>query len=180
MAEIELPNENGENKTMEATIPVLNQRVSTVEAALTNISAQISNLASKIEERSKTQWPLWIGFGSIILAMMTYLDSAKISPLKERDTEIIAMIKEIVTDNKTNVVPQWVHQREWGYRDSQFKAQEERAKIVETNQSERIARMEKMFGDTWNLRDGFTSLQQRIDRIERDTWHASVEKPPRS
>lgn len=131
------------------------------------ITGQIATLSNKIEERSRTQWPIYIGFASILLAAMTYLDAAKLNPLKERDVEIMSIMKDMQKENKENIVPNWVHQREWRYRDDQFTAHSSRVELVEKNMAERIKRLEDMFGSTWNIRDAIQVFQQRIDRLEQ-------------
>lgn len=160
-------NMNGDS----AAIATLGIRVSGLETRLSEISTTLQNIASsfsaKLEERSKTQWPLLAALAGVVLTSMAYLDSAKLGPLKDRDVEIVAIIKDLQGDMKVNMVPQWVHQREWNYRDQQFKAQEDRAKIMEENMAQRVKRMEDMFGSTWSIRDAITTFQQRMDRFEQ-------------
>lgn len=154
-----------------AAIATLNIRVSGLENQLqqwtSNIGAQLTSLGTKIEERGRTQWPILVALAGVLLGFMTYLDSAKLGPLEKRDSEIIGIIKEMQSDMKVNVVPQWVHQREWKYRDDQFLAHSERVKLVETAMADRIKRMEEMYGTTWNMRDALQIFQQRIDRLEQ-------------
>ncbi len=154
-----------------AAIATLNIRVSGLENQLqqlaASLGAQLSSLSSKLEERSKTQWPVIVGFASILIAGMAYMDQAKLLPLKERDAEIVSIIKDVQGELKATVVPQWVHAREWKYRDDQFLAHTARVELIERNTSERIKRLEDMFGNTWSIRDAITTFQQRIDRLEQ-------------
>ncbi len=155
----------------EAPYAVLNQRVSSLEAQFqqwtSSLTAQISGLSSKLEERGRTQWPLVAALAGVVLTGMAYLDSAKLSPLKERDAEITTVLKELQREMKDSMVPQWVHGREWKYRDDQFIAHASRVEIIEKNTSDRIKRLEEMFGSTWNIRDAIQVFQQRIDRLEQ-------------
>ncbi len=155
----------------DAPYAVLDQRVTSLESQfqqwMQSITGQLAGLSNKIEERGRVQWPIYIGFASILLAAMTYLDAAKLNPLKERDVEIVSIIKDMQKDVKENVVPQWVHQREWKYRDEQFVAHSSRVEIIEKNTADRIKRLEDMFGSTWNIRDAIQVFQQRIDRLEQ-------------
>lgn len=153
-----------------AALATLGIRVSGLETRLTEISTTLQNISAsfsaKIEERSKTPWAIIIGGLAVLLSVMGYLDQAKLSPMKERDSEILQMIKEIQANIKDSVVPIWVNQREWQNKDAQFKAAEERTKLVEENMSQRIKRMEDLYGSTWSVRDAITTFQQRIDRLE--------------
>lgn len=153
-----------------AALATLGIRVSGLETRLSEISSTLQNISAsfsaKIEERSKTPWTIIIGALAVLLSVMAYLDQAKLTPLKERDTEIIQIIKDMQKDVKETVVPVWVHQREWQHKDAQFKAQEDRTKLVEENMAQRIKRMEDLFGQSWSIRDAIVTFQQRLDRLE--------------
>jgi hypothetical protein len=142
-------------------------------------------LGSELKQMGRTNWPIMIGIGGLAWGVYTNLDQTKLEPFRQNDIALAASIKDIVKEMKETMVPLWVHQREWAYRESQLKAQDDRTKLVEENTSQRIKRLEDMFGQTWNLRDAIQqlttndqNLQQRLSRIEQEAWRAAGEKPP--
>lgn len=156
-----------------------NAEVATLAVRVAGLEDQfrtfMATMTAKLDHMSRTNWPLIVGFLGVGWGFYTNIDQTKLAPLQSRDQEVILMIKEIQSEMKANVVPVWVHDIERKYRDTQITAITDRAKIIEENASQRIKRIEDMIGSTYNIRDALTLFQQRIDRLEQDTWRASVE-----
>ncbi len=156
-----------------------NAEVATFAVRLTSLEDQfrtfMATVTAKLDHMARTNWPLIIGFLGVGWGFYTNMDQTKLSPLKERDQEIVVLIKEIQTEMKANVVPVWVHDIERKYRDAQVASISERAKIVEETMLQRIKRVEDMFGGAYSLRDALQSHDQRIERMERENWRATIE-----
>lgn len=175
----------------EAAIATLNTRVASIEEQLrhfmASVTSQIGTVAAEVKQMGRTNWPIIFGVVGIGWGVYTNLDQTKLEPFRANDAALQTSIKEITKELKETMVPLWVHQREWSYRESQLKAQDDRTKLVEENTAQRIKRLETMFGQTWNLRDAIQQLtsndqamQQRLSRIEQEAWKAATpaEKRP--
>lgn len=166
--------------SMEGQVSELRSAMSAGQSALsTEIRNVTTTLTSKIDERSRQPWQLYVSVLIGIFSLYAYIDNSKIGPLKEKDEDIRAAVKGLSDVIRTDVVPQWVHQREWLQRDDKFKAYEDRLKVGETALQDRIRRMEDMFGNTWNLRDAINGVQSRIDKLEEMRRHSEKAEQPR-
>ncbi len=148
---------------IEGRVSELASTVNGVQTALsTKIDSITTSLGSKIEERGRTPWQYIISGLAVAFSLYAYIDNSKIGPLKEKDADLVATVKEM----REAMVPQWIHTKEWGYRDQRFREFEERIKFGENAVTDRVRRLEDMFGSTWNLRDAINGVQARIDRLE--------------
>jgi hypothetical protein len=152
---------------IEGRVGELSNTVNSVQTALsTKIDSITTSLGSKIDERGKTPWQYIISGLAVIFSLYAYIDNSKIGPLKEKDADLTASVKEMSHNIRENMVPAWIHNKEWGYRDQRFKEFDERMKFGESAMLDRVKRLEDQFGSTWNLRDAINGVQTRIDRLE--------------
>lgn len=141
----------------------LEQRVYNVEQGLQSISAQISGLSAKLDERSKTPWATLISGGVFMLAIMSTvgvlayrpIDAAQIRgelDLRELRREAMADMRVV----KELIVPRGEHSEKW---------EANRAQIM--NLQRQIDELSKRTGDTYTARDAILDLKQQIQDLRR-------------
>lgn len=150
--------------SMEGRVNELNAAVSAVQSTLsTKIDALAGTLGGKIEERSRTPWAIYLAGGMAFFTLYTYMNGSQITPLKEKDADIVSVLKEMRAD----IVPERVHARSWAQNDERFQRLEDRIKFGETAQVDRIKRLEELYGSSYNLRDAIQQMDSRIQHFER-------------
>lgn len=168
---------------LEGRVNELTNAVNGVQSSLaTKIDSIATTLSSKIDERGRPQWAIYIAGLMAVASLYAYIDNSKIGPLKEKDADIIAGMKDINQLLRSELVPQWVHQKDWAQRDERFKQMEERIRIgeetfagrmtrVEGATNDRIKRLEDQYSQTYSARDALQNFQQRIDKLEMTLKH---------
>lgn len=177
-------------------IGALQQRVYGLESGqrsladgLSNLSSRVetlfAGLATKIEDRSRPQYPLLISIGVFGLAVLTSVGWLAYNPIRETQADqkaamlnLASAIQERVTFRELDVraqrtqtdisriiqdmntleqqtVPRGEHVERWRSYENQI-----------SNLQRQIDDGKKAFGDTYSLRDAFQSLQRRLDQIE--------------
>lgn len=148
----------------------VSELASTVNGVQTALSSKIdtlaSSLGSKIEERGRTPWQYIISGLAVAFSLYAYIDNSKIGPLKEKDADLATAVKALDGHIKENMVPTWIHTKEWGYRDQRFKEFDERVKFSESAIIDRLKRLEDQFGQTWSIRDALETFGKRIETLE--------------
>lgn len=153
---------------IEGRVSELSNTVNGVQTALSSkIDTLATALSSKIEERGKTPWAIYLSGLMAVFSLYAYIDNSKIGPLKERDQDLIASVKEISNIIRTEMVPARVHAREWAQNDERFQRFEERVKFTEGSIVERVKRIEDQFNSAYNLRDALQQLDSRVQHFER-------------
>lgn len=153
--------------SIEGQVSELRSAMSAGQSALsTEIRNVTTTLTSKIDERSRQPWQLYVSVLIGIFSLYAYIDNSKIGPLKERDQDLIGAMKEISGIIRTEMVPARIHAREWAQNDERFQRFEERVKFSEGGIVDRVKRLEEQFGQTWSIRDAITTFQSRIDKLE--------------
>lgn len=149
----------------------VNELTNAINGVQTNLSAEIrgiaATLSSKIEERGRTPWSIIIGGFAAALSLYAYIDNAKLGPLKDKDADLVMMMKDLTSNVSANMVPVRVHTREWQQNDERFQRLEERIKFGEGTLTDRVKRVEEMFGNAYNLRDAIQQLDNRVQHFER-------------
>lgn len=134
---------------------VANTRMDSLESALNEVKTNIGKIDTKIDERTKTQWPVLLSAGALVLGTTAYLlnqNSAAISDLKMR------LDKDLVTREEHAAV---------GAREDAL-----RGTIMANSDRlrERIQRIEDTTTGTFNMRDALLEIKeenrQLRDRIE--------------
>lgn len=165
-------------QALEGRVNELSSSLNAVQTALSSEIRGISQaLGAKIDERSRQPWQLYVSVLIGIFSLYAYIDNSKIGPLKEKDEDIRASLREMAGIIRTDMVPNWVHQKNWSDNDGKLKSLEasiedrvkriddssrqERAAIVD-----RIKRVEDQFQGAWSIRDALTTLDQRIRHFE--------------
>jgi hypothetical protein len=165
-------------QALEGRVNELSSSLNAVQTALSSEIRGISQaLGAKIDERSRQPWQLYVSVLIGIFSLYAYIDNSKIGPLKEKDQDLIAAVKEITGIVRSDMVPNWVHQKVWNDTDGKIRsleasvedrvkridegARQERMAIVD-----RIKRLEDSNEKTWNQRDALTILYNRMDKLE--------------
>lgn len=154
-------------QALEGRVNELSSSLNAVQTALSSEIRGISQaLGAKIDERSRQPWQLYVSVLIGIFSLYAYIDNSKIGPLKEKDQDLIAAVKEMGSIIRTDMVPSRVHAREWEQNDERMRRIDERIKFGEAATVDRIKRLEDQFGQTWSIRDAITTFQNRIDKLE--------------
>lgn len=166
---------------IEGRVSELSSTVNGVQTALsTKIDGLATSLGGKIEERSRQPWQLYVSVLIGIFSLYAYIDNSKIGPLKEKDADLIATIKEVSSVIRNDMVPARVHAREWTQNDEKIRGLEasiedrvkrldDGARLERTAIVDRIKRLEERNDQTWNQRDALTILYNRLDKLENAT-----------
>lgn len=139
----------------------LEQRVYNVEQGLQSISAQISGLSAKLDERSKTPWATLISGGVFMLAIMSTvgvlayrpIDAAQVRgelDLREMRRETLADLRVL----KELIVPRGEHTEKW-----------EANRVQMGNLQRQIDELSKRTGDVYTARDAILDLKQQIQDL---------------
>lgn len=172
-------------------IGALQQRVFGLESSQRNLADGLSNLASrvetlfaglatKIEERSRPQYPLLISIGVAGLMFAGAIGSLAYAPLRESQSDLKAAVVEMA---KTigSLGEKFVSIRELEGRGSRTQADIARLNSdlsaqeialrreleqAQANLQRQIDDQKKQFGDTFSLRDALLQMQRRIDQLE--------------
>jgi hypothetical protein len=183
-------------------IGALQQRVFGLESSQRNLADGLSNLASrvetlfaglatKIEERSRPQYPLLISLGLLGLAVVSSVGWLAYAPIRENQTDlksalvemtkIIGASNERVNDRFASLGERYVSIRELDGRSGRTQSDIARlntdisAQDVslrrsieqgDANLQRQIDDQKKQFGDTFSLRDALLQMQRRIDQLE--------------
>lgn len=168
-------------------IGALQQRVYGLESSQRNLADGLSNLASrvetlfaglatKIEDRSRPQYPLLISLGLLGLAVVSSVGWLAYAPIRENQTDLKAALVEM-----TKAVGERVSIRELEGRSVRTQADMARLNSdinnqevalrreleqAATNLQRQIDDQKKAFGDTFSLRDALLQMQRRIDQLE--------------
>lgn len=177
-------------------IGALQQRVFGLESSQRNLSDGLSNLAqrvetlfaglaTKIEERSRPQYPLLISLGLLGLAVVSSVGWLAYAPIRENQNDLKSALVEM-----TKSVSERVSIRELDGRSARTTnelirintdinaleaitvprvEQAERMRSVDAqfvSQQRQIDDIKKAFGDTFSLRDALMQMQRRIDQLE--------------
>ncbi len=146
--------------SIEGRVSELSSTINGVQAALaTKIDGLATALGGKIEERGRPQWAIYIAGAMAVFSVYAYMDTAKISPLKEVDARIEARVDRISNKVEAEMVPIWVHQKVWSLTDDTLK------RVTDAN-TDRIKRIEEQFGNAYNLRDAIQQLDARVRHFE--------------
>jgi hypothetical protein len=195
---------NGSNRLMsdEASVNIgaLQQRVYGLESGqraladgLSNLSSRVetlfAGLATKIEDRSRPQYPLLISIGVFGLAVLTSVGWLAYAPIRESQTDLKSGLVELAKAFGA-AGERFVTIRELDGRaarttsdliriNADIKAieevtvprveQAERMRSVDAhfvNQQRQLDDIKKAFGDTFSLRDALIQMQRRIDMLE--------------
>lgn len=188
----------------EATVNIgaLQQRVYGLESGQRSMSESVSalsskvetlfaSLASKIEERSRPQYPLLISIGLFGLAVITAVGALAYAPIRENQTDLkMAMVEMAKTVGTLG--ERFVSIRELDGRSGRTRSEMERVnadlKALEAvtvprgehterwrgfdasvvNLQRQIDDQNKKFGDTFSLRDALQQMQREIDRLRTE------------
>jgi hypothetical protein len=172
-------------------IGALQQRVFGVENSQRALSDSLSSLAarvetlfaglsSKIEERSRPQYPLLISIGLFGLAVLSSVGWLAYAPIRENQADLklamVDMAKIIGSQGE-----RFVSIRELDGRSGRSRAEMDRInsdltaqevnlrRTIETGDAalqRQIDDQKKAFGDTFSLRDALMQMQRRIDQLE--------------
>lgn len=176
-------------------IGALQQRVFGLESSQRNLADGLSNLASrvetlfaglatKIEERSRPQYPLLISLGLLGLAVVSSVGWLAYAPIRENQTDLKAAIVEMTKSmaaSAEKASERFVSIRELDGRSSRTRADMTRLNAdlntqeialrremeqSSSNLQRQIDDQKKQFGDTFSLRDALLQMQRRIDQLE--------------
>lgn len=154
--------------SIEGQVSELRSAMGATQSALsTEIRNVTTTLTSKIDDSGRQPWQLYVSVLIGIFSLYAYIDNSKIGPLKEKDQDLIATVKEISAVIRTDVVPFRTHAREWQQNDERFQRMEERIKFGEGSITDRVKRIEDTFNGTWSVRDGLRDMGSRIERLEQ-------------
>lgn len=184
----------------QVNIGALQQRVYGLESGLRTINDNFSSLSarvetlfaglsSKIEERSRPQYPLLISIGLFGLAVIAAVGGLAYAPIRENQSDLkLAMVEMAKTVGSLG--ERFVSIRELDGRSSRTRSEMERVnadlKALESvtvprgehterwrgfdsavvNLQRQIDDQNKKFGDTFSLRDALQQMQRRIDQLE--------------
>jgi hypothetical protein len=194
----EMANGSGRMMSEEASVNIgaLQQRIFGLESnqrnlsdGLSNLAARVetlfANLATKVEERSRPQYPLLISLGLLGLAVVSSVGWLAYAPIRENQTDLKAALVEMskavgervsireldgraarTTNDLTRInqdikaldavtVPRGEHVERWRGFDQQM-----------ISLQRQIDDQKKQFGDTFSLRDALLQMQRRIDTLE--------------
>lgn len=155
------------------------------------VETLFANLSSKIEEKSRPQYPLLISIGMFGLAVLTSVGWLAYSPIRDGQAEmkvtVSEMAKAIAASNDRlasameRANDRFVTIRELDQRsgrtrqdidrlNTDLNAQElgRRRELEQAaaNLQRQIDDQKKAFGDTFSLRDALQQMQRRIDQLE--------------
>lgn len=165
-------------QALEGRVNELSSSLNAVQTALSSEIRGISQaLGAKIDERSRQPWQLYVSVLIGIFSLYAYIDNSKIGPLKEKDQDLIASVKEMSAIIRTDMVPARTHAREWEQNDERMRRIDERIKFGEAATTDRIKRLEEQFGNTWSIRDALTALDSRIKHFESMISKPAIASP---
>lgn len=186
----------------QVNIGALQQRVYGLETGLRSIGDNFSNLSarvetlfaglsSKIEERSRPQYPLLISIGLFGLAVIAAVGGLAYAPIRENQTDLkMAMVEMAKTVGSLG--ERFVSIRELDGRSGRTQSEMARVnadlKALEAvtvprgehterwrgfdaavvNLQRQIDDQNKKFGDTFSLRDALQQMQREIDRLRAE------------
>jgi hypothetical protein len=179
---VPMTNDSAAIATLNIRVTSIEGRVSELSSAVTGVQSALSgkidslatSLSSKIDDRGRPQWAIYIAGMMAVASLYAYIDNSKIGPLKEKDADLIALVRENSRIIREDMVPNWVNQKEWGYRDLKFKEIDDRIKFSEGAIIDRVKRLEELYGSSYNLRDAIQQMDNRIQHFERQ---AADKKP---
>lgn len=155
-------------QALEGRVNELSSSLNAVQTALSSEIRGISQaLGAKIDERSRQPWQLYVSVLIGIFSLYAYIDNSKIGPLKEKDQDLIASVKEMSAIIRNDMVPERVHSRQWAQNDERFQRLEERIKFGETAAIDRVKRLEEQYGQTYSIRDALQNFSSRLERLEQ-------------
>ena len=147
-----------------------------VSALSSKVETLFASLASKIEERSRPQYPLLISIGLFGLAVVSSVGWLAYAPIRENQTDLKQAMVEM-----SKAIGERVSIRELDGRAARTQADISRLNAdlnsqdtnsrrsmeqADTNLQRQIDDMKKQFGDTFSLRDALLQMQRRIDQLE--------------
>lgn len=169
------------------SISALQQRVLNLDSNQRNLADSVSNLgarvetlfaglSTKIEERSRPQYPLLISIGIFGLAVLTSVGWLAYAPIREGQTDLKQALVEVSKAVGERVTIRELDGRAGRTRDEMARlnldlnAQDvaTRRAITEgdANLQRQIDDQKKQFGDTFSLRDALLQMQRRMDQLE--------------
>ena len=147
-----------------------------VSALSSKVETLFASLASKIEERSRPQYPLLISIGLFGLAVVSSVGWLAYAPIRENQTDLKQAMVEM-----SKAVSERVSIRELDGRAARTQADIARLNTdlnsqdlnsrrsmeqADANLQRQLDDMKKQFGDTFSLRDALLQMQRRIDQLE--------------
>lgn len=161
----------GINGLADARQAALEQRVYSTEQSITALGAQISALSTKVEtafgslsakfdERGRTQWPVIIGFGTLMMIVAGAVGTLAYMPIREKQMDFTARVEKI--EDRIVARPEHVERwRQFELADSRRKEEIDALRGVMMPRGEIL---EARASNTANL----AHLQRQIDEIRRD------------
>jgi hypothetical protein len=180
---------HGEGMPQYAEYGRLDQRVQTIESALSNvvsqmdrdrlhIDSQFNALQASISERSKIPWPAL----GVMLSAIVVIGTLTWYPIRETQGEI----KDVLRTQQEKMVPRVEHEREWARNEKNMNSMldliqrnqqaivprgehEEKWRsyaVAHTALEQRVEDVRRTVGDTYSLKDAIRSMTDRLDRIE--------------
>lgn len=127
----EVMNGNGHaDDSLGARVGVQSQRIANIESQISNVTAAISSLATKVDERftsmassmaekNKTQWPvIWSAIG-VSFAVLAYFVTQNLTPLKESDArfeQAIVALTNTTNQGFQNIADKMISREEMDWR----------------------------------------------------------------
>lgn len=157
----------------EPHIGVLDQRVTGLEHGFKDLSTALNHMGSRIDdrfgslatlinERGRTQWPLLYSAAGLIISVMSIIGILAMRPTDYKISDLYDSVKEL----RATEVPRAEIAERWRSYDKDIENVRGRL-LYETSTLEKsIDDLRKKFNDTYGARDVILDLRERLARLE--------------